>query len=210
MRIWILAVVLVFAAGLTEPAQRALSPKTHTQGAGKVRNTKRKAAKTKEKTRLYVAQGPMPSETVALVAPLVAVTYQQGALAITAEDATLREILDKLRESTGAFVQAPVLEQRITVKIAPQAPARAMAVLVDGLQLDYVMLGGTSEHDPLQRIILSPRMAAGGKTIARGTDAKAVQLRSPAPLQIEETDGGESNREGTPASSNETRRSSRH
>jgi len=213
MRSWILAAVLANAAAVTGPAQKAMPAKTQhlqTQQVGKPHYAKQATAKTKKRMATYVAQGPLPPETVQFVAATVVVVYRQGALAITAEDATLQEILDKVREGTGAFVQGPAFEQRITVRIEPQPPARTIAALVDGLPLDYAMLGGTNANDPLQRIIFSPRLAAGVRTARSGMDAGGVQLRSPALIQMEETDGDEGKREGTPAISNETRRSSRH
>ena len=55
--------------------------------------------------------------------PLIVVTYQEGALSVTAEDATLREVFERLNESTGAAVDAPAMEERVDVHLGPQAPS---------------------------------------------------------------------------------------
>jgi hypothetical protein len=88
--------------------------------------------------------------------PPVVVAYEAGALAIRADDAELRDILDKVHQATGASVEAPVLEQRVSIRLEPQAPVQAIAALIDGLHLDYAVLGGTGVGDPLKRIILTP------------------------------------------------------
>jgi predicted nuclease with RNAse H fold len=56
--------------------------------------------------------------------------YEEGALSISAENATLREIFDSVRESTGAAIDAPVTEQRITVHLGPQPPVELIAALL--------------------------------------------------------------------------------
>ena len=63
--------------------------------------------------------------------PLVVVVYEEGVLSITAEDATLREILESLHESTGASIETPYLEEeRMNVHIGPQAPVQVIGRLL--------------------------------------------------------------------------------
>jgi hypothetical protein len=121
------------------------------------------ATKPLSQAAAFVNQGPLPppSETAKPEIPPpppppVVVAYEGGALAIRADDATLRDILDQVHQATGASVDAPVLEQRVSVRLEPQAPVQAIAALIDGLHLDYAVLGGTGVSDPLKRIILTP------------------------------------------------------
>ena len=120
------------------------------------------ARKPHSQAAKFVNQGPLPPppEPAELEAPSapppVVVAYEGGALAIRADDAELRDILDQVHQATGASVDAPVLEQRVSVRLEPQAPVQAIAALVDGLHLDYAVLGGTGVSDPLKRIILTP------------------------------------------------------
>jgi hypothetical protein len=167
--ILVLACVVVWPVG----AQQAPpTPKTHktpqTHHAHKRHHARHARARAHATAKPLVNQGPMPPpepevaaapEVVAPVVPAVVVTYFEGELGITAQDAELREVLEKVREATGAVVEAPSMEQRVTVRVNPEAPARAVAALVDGLRIDYAVSGGTGAGDPVRRIILMPRPA---------------------------------------------------
>jgi hypothetical protein len=154
--------VFVSVASWTAPQQQTSPPKPQkatVHHAHKKHHAKR--ARTHARAA-FVNQGPLPPplETAEPEAPSppppVVVAYEGGALAIRADHAELRDILDKVHQATGASVEAPVLEQRVSVRLAPQAPVQAIAALVDGLHLDYAVLGGTGVSDPLKRIILTP------------------------------------------------------
>ena len=156
--------VFVSVASWMAPQQQASPPKPQKASvhhAHKKHHTKR-ATKPHSQAAAFVNQGPLPPppETaepeVPPPPPPVVVAYKGGALAIRADDAELRDILDKVHQATGASVDAPVLEQRVSVRLEPQAPVQAIAALVDGLHLDYAVLGGTGVGDPVRRIILTP------------------------------------------------------
>jgi hypothetical protein len=93
--------------------------------------------------------------------PPPVVTYRDGLLSVTAEDAPLQNILDSIHASTGASIEAPSLDLRVTVQLEPQSPAQAIAALLQGTHLDYAILGGTSDRDRILRIIVTPKLAAG-------------------------------------------------
>jgi hypothetical protein len=65
---------------------------------------------------------------------------KDGLLTIAAEKVKLREILDRVRETTGARVDAPALDQLATVHLGPQPPAQAIAALLGGLHLSYIIV----------------------------------------------------------------------
>ncbi len=85
------------------------------------------------------------------------VAYQEGLLAVTAKDTSLGEILEYVHESTGAFIDAPALDEHISVELLPRIPVQVIASLLEGMQLNYVIVGGTSEQDRLQSLIISKR-----------------------------------------------------
>jgi hypothetical protein len=155
--------VFVSVASWTAPQQQTSPPKpqkAHVHHAHKKRYAK-SATEPHPHTAAFVNQGPLPppaepAEPESPPPPPVVVAYEGGALAIRADDAELRDILDKVHQATGASVEAPVLERRVSVRLEPQAPVQAIAALVDGLHLDYALLGGTGVGDPLRRIILTP------------------------------------------------------
>jgi hypothetical protein len=128
------------------------------------------------------------------------VTYEQGALAITTHDAPLRDVLNRVREATGAVVETPGLEQSVTVNVPAQAPVQAIAALLDGLHLDYAMSGGTGEGDPVRRIIISMRGGAmrGGPAMAALVGPSGFQQRTPGVAPSEQT-GKEGVMEAAPA-----------
>ena len=84
------------------------------------RRHKHQVRKSEPQPETTAAPAP-PSEQPSRPPPVVAV-YEEGALSIAAENATLREIFDSVRESTGAAIDAPVTEERITVRLGPQPP----------------------------------------------------------------------------------------
>lgn len=189
-------ICLLAASVSVSTAQEAKSVKaTHrTRGhpASSPHHAKHAASTTVKKTEAYVNQGPLEAEAEAKTATVepaveaapvvepVVVTYEAGALGITTHDAPLREILHKVREATGAIVEAPDLEQRVSVTVVAEAPVQAIAALLDGMHLDYAMLGGTSVHDPVRTIIIAPRGNAtrGGPTAA-AVDTSEMQSRTP-------------------------------
>jgi hypothetical protein len=151
-----------------------------------------------------VIPAPPPGLAVTEVAappPTVLVTYQQGALAVSAEDAELREVLEKIGETTGAVIEAPRLQQRLTVHLPPQPPVQVVAALVEGLHLDYALLGGATVADPVRRIILEQRPAAItlSRAAPQNLDATATQARSLEMLHMEQTGGDEGVIENVPA-----------
>jgi hypothetical protein len=137
-------------------------------------------------------QSPVPPPSAA---PSLVVAYNDGALAITAQDASLREILERVRDSTGAVIDAPSLEQRLSAEIGPQPPASAIAALLEGTHLNYAILGGSSDQDRIQRIIVSPVPAAGLQSAAPPPsptlEELAANARARAQLHFAEETGGD-------------------
>jgi len=121
--------------------------------------------------------------------PLIVVAYEEGALSVVAEDATLREVFDRLHESTGAAVEAPAMEQRISVHLGPQPPVQTIAALLEGTHLSYAILGGTGRGDPIRRIIVMPKPAGSPSAPSPHTEQAAARTR--AGMNRAETGGTE-------------------
>src|SRR5215469_2764240 len=120
--------------------------------------------------------------------PVVAV-YEEGALSISAENANLREIFDSVRESTGAAIDAPVTEERITVHLGPQPPVELIAALLEGTHHNYAILGGTGPTDRVVRIIVLPK--AAGAPPSPNPNSENVAARVRTEMHRAQTGGGE-------------------
>ncbi|MFI5088008.1 MAG: hypothetical protein ACHP7P_09560 [Terriglobales bacterium] len=120
--------------------------------------------------------------------------YQNGLLTITAQNATLREIMDRVRESTGAVVEVPALNERVTVQLGPQPPAIVIAALLEGSPVNYVIVGGAGDANAIRAIQVTAEPAAGldpapapSPTVAQA-EAEAARARA---LLIAQTGGDE-------------------
>ena len=151
------------------------------------RRHKRQVRTSEPQPEAAAAPAP-PSEQPSRPLPVVAV-YEEGALSISAENATLREIFDSVRESTGAAIDAPVTEERITVHLGPQPPVELIATLLEGTHLNYAILGGTGPTDRVLRIIVLP-MAAGAPPSANPNSGN-VAARVRTEMHRAQTGGGE-------------------
>ncbi len=123
--------------------------------------------------------------------------YHEGSLSLTAQNAPLGDILETVRESTGAVVEAPVLEERISIQLGPQPPVQAITALLEGMHLNYVILGGTSDQDRLQYIIITtrPQPAVDSQNAAlapaRGLEEVAAEAQARALVRFAEQTGGD-------------------
>lgn len=134
----------------------------------------------------YAADLPVPTPEPPLV-----ITYQSGVLSISAKDVPLREILERIQTVTGATVDAPPLEQRLTLQLEPRIPVLAIPMLVDGMQLDYALAGGTNPNDPLRRIILMPRSKPRLDSAQAKLSVNTAQSQQPYAVRPEQTPADE-------------------
>jgi hypothetical protein len=116
------------------------------------------------------------------------VTYQNGLLTILAQNATLGEILKQVKKLTGASIDLPVngAPERVVTEIGPGAPRDVLAVLLNGSQFNYVMLGSTSNPSAIESILLTPKPGSGdGQSAAGGfqQNAQAMNPAVPQPVQ---------------------------
>jgi hypothetical protein len=198
---------LMCAAGFTAVAgQESVTP---SQGQHPEQN-----AAAQPKTSAVPAASPAneqsPAASPAAPAPSatsLVVEYQEGTLAITAQNATLRDILDRVHESTGAVIEAPALDERVSVQLGPQTPVNVIAALLEGMQLNYAILGGGGEQHRIQRIIVTSIPAASPQPAIPIPVLEEVAAKARARALIhfaEETGGDEGVWDNGPQASTET------
>ena len=101
------------------------------------------------------------------------VTYQGGLLAISAQNATLGDILREVRSLTGATIEIPAgkgANERVVTSLGPGAPRDVLAVLLNGSSFNYVMVGSNSDPSAVSSVVLMPKPAGaemqGAPTVA--------------------------------------------
>jgi hypothetical protein len=112
------------------------------------------------------------------------VTFQNGLLAITAENSTLAAILSAVRARTGAAVDIPAgtAMERVAAHVGPAPPRDALAALLNGSGFDYVMVGSVENPQGIQRLILTPHQNRAAAQPAGPTGANpSVQTSLPPP-----------------------------
>src|SRR5262249_26597011 len=81
-----------------------------------------------------------------------------GQLTITARNSTMSDVLNAVKQKTGAAVDMPaVTSERVVGQFGPGAPRDVMAQLLNGSHYDYVLLGSPSDPGALNKIVLTAR-----------------------------------------------------
>jgi hypothetical protein len=87
------------------------------------------------------------------------VSYQNGALSITAENSTLGDILREVQKRTGATIEVPPnAVERVVTRLGPAPPREVLASLLNGSSFNYVMVGSAGDPNALTTVMLSPRV----------------------------------------------------
>jgi hypothetical protein len=109
------------------------------------------------------------------------VTYQDGLLAIHAENSTLADVLTQIQSKTGAQIQVPpgASTERVVIQEGP-APTRAVLdSLLHGSGFDYIIVGSTQDPQSIQRVVLTPHVATASTTAP--PPAYSARRSQPAP-----------------------------
>jgi hypothetical protein len=101
------------------------------------------------------------------------VSFKDGLLTIVAQDVKLRDILDQVREATGAAVQAPALNELVTAHLGPRPPAQVIAALLKGSRASYVIVdaAGSGKIQAIE-VLREPWAEAGRGSRQPAADAK--------------------------------------
>jgi hypothetical protein len=107
------------------------------------------------------------------------VTYENGMLAIAAQNATLGEILRDVHQLTGATIDIPPAgaNERVVVQLGPGSPRDVLAALLNGTSFNYVMLGSASDPRSVASVLLTSRPGGEVQT------ALNVDVQNPTPFQ---------------------------
>jgi len=119
-------------------------------------------------------------DKIPAIAPQV--TYENGQLKIVAENATLGSILKDVRQLTGASIDLPSngAPERVVTNIGPGTPRDVLALLLNGTQFNYVMLGSSSDPGAVSSVLLSPKPSSGDtQTVANAAYQQGPQPPNP-------------------------------
>jgi antitoxin (DNA-binding transcriptional repressor) of toxin-antitoxin stability system len=109
-----------------------------------------------------------PVEIVTLAEPSLEVTYRNGLLGITANKATLSEVLRAVQQRTGAEVSiaAGADQEQVVADLAPGPAPEVLARLLNGSKFNFLILSAPDNPQVLDRVILSTRPEAGFAPLA--------------------------------------------
>jgi hypothetical protein len=108
------------------------------------------------------------------------VTYADGTLSISADNASLNQILRQIATDTGMKITGGVDEERVFGQYGPDAPAQVLAELLDGTGSNMILVH--RDADAPAELILTPRQ--GGPT-PPNPNAAAFDNRSDRPERSE-------------------------
>src|ERR1051326_8102194 len=91
--------------------------------------------------------------------PPLQVTYQNGMLAISANKATLSEVLYAVQQRTGADISiaAGAEQERVVAELGPGPAPEVLARLLNGSNFNFLILSAPDNPGHVDRVILSPR-----------------------------------------------------
>jgi hypothetical protein len=113
--------------------------------------------------------GPLSQLPMDQIPPTPAkVSYQGGLLTISAENASLGEILRDVRKLTGASIEIPpgsaAANERVVTHLGPGAPRDVLAGLLNGSSFNYVLVGSSSDPTAVSSVILMAKPLSPGDT----------------------------------------------
>jgi hypothetical protein len=106
---------------------------------------------------------PRPLTSEQTVRNPLQVFFEDGQLTITAENASLSDVLSELRARMGADFDLPANASgnRIWAKLGPGPARRVVADLLSTTDLDYVIQASETDADGIKSILLTPRTKGG-------------------------------------------------
>ena len=127
---------------------------------------KRKAAAKTDQTPPPAAQQLVP---VPLQAPTPEqmppqppqVSFQNGLLAISADNSNLADVLRGVRTALGIGLDTPpgAGSERVVVHLGPGQPRDVLTQLLNGSRYDYILVGAAQDPQGISQVILTPRQS---------------------------------------------------
>jgi hypothetical protein len=176
-----LLVVAVAAPAVTQSSANAAAPSAAAKGQTQaVPASQTSAASPQTRTRrkkkaeplAQAPQNPPPPASLDQQPPTAPqVSYRDGLLSINAPNSTLSAVLRAVQNQTGATMDVPASanNDRIAMAIGPGQPRDVVNTLLNGSTFDYMILGVAGRPGAIQRVILTPKTAAGATNQAANT-----------------------------------------
>jgi len=146
------------------PLTKTVKPASATALRPTTRRAKAKKAKKAEPEVVAVVAPPPPPKVypkapVELPANPPVVRLQSGMLSVEAINANLSDVLQQIRQLTGATIEGfnNLTGERVVASIAPAPPRQVLMALLDGSKIDYVLLSPKDNPQGLQKIVLFRR-----------------------------------------------------
>ena len=121
--------------------------------------------------------------------PPLDVSFRDGLLSISANKATLSEVLFAVQQRTGAEVAiaAGAEQEKVVVELGPGPAPEILAQLLNGSKFNFLILSAVNDPRQLDRVILSPRpdrVASPLPPVTQNQDADEEPARpTPPPVQ---------------------------
>ncbi|MDP9268977.1 MAG: hypothetical protein M3P27_11730 [Acidobacteriota bacterium] len=166
----------------------------------------KRSAKGKERSKQPVQveriPPPRPLTPQQLPPTRPTVSYRNGQLSILANNSTMADVLNSVREQTGAQFDMTGVSStdRVYAKLGPGAPKDVLAALFEGSRFNFAILGSATDPAAVARVVLMPR-AGGATTASQSYPVVTTQPggRLPAQAQPEEQGDEEMPPEEAPA-----------
>jgi len=128
-----------------------------------------------------VARPQTPAESPSAPA-LKFIQYQGGRLSITADGATLKDVLEAVGPMIGAIIELPpeTAGDRVALRLGPAPPADVLRALFIGSVYDYLILGSAEQPDAVKRVIIRLRGTAGETQATLSTSTATGSASSPS------------------------------
>ena len=134
-----------------------------------------------------VAQTPPPPAAPQLPPTLMnqppvnpTVTMRNGLLTIDAPNSTLSEVLNGVRQATGAVLEGVSPSDRVAVRLGPGSPRDVVAALLQGTSYNYLILGSDLDPNAVTHILLSQGSSSSEPTPPPQQPAAVIQ----PPIQL--------------------------
>jgi len=157
----------------TQPTERqsAPNPAASAQVLGSQKSTHPTARKT------YVSSSLLSGRSARRSRPVVAgppspykvppspprISYTEGKLTVVANNSTLSDVLNAIRNATGAKIEGvtPTSADRVFGQFGPASPREVCGALLNGSGYDFIIMGAPENAGSVQQIILTARTETG-------------------------------------------------
>jgi hypothetical protein len=115
--------------------------------------------------------------------PKVVVDFKNGRLSISAERASLDEILNEVRHQTGTDITIPpgAGQEQIIANVGPLPIREALVSLLNGSRFNFIMVDDEHEPGKLKSVILTYRSSGGASQPAITAPEPAANQGEPQP-----------------------------